>query len=260
MRRFSGGNPAGRSIPQSPTATRRSRPPSTFTVSYRSGGTSYTPRVAQPLGLQGTFRFEAVQSPENSLHVQSGLLALLARAGPGDTLLVEQFNEQLHWGPSAGTPDEDPNLRLAAYIAASRRGARVRILLDRYYADPLDPQGNFATEAYVNALAQTEGLDLAVRLGNPTGLGIHNKMVLAQIGGAGYVHAGSINGSESAAKTNRKLALQVESDEAYAYLAAVFEWDWQAARPPEPVYLPFIAGNHRAPAAHQLTTQPSTDP
>jgi hypothetical protein len=71
----------------------------------------------------------------------------------------------------------------------------VRILLDRTYADPVDPQGNFATEAYVNALSQTEGLGLAVRLGNPTGLAIHNKMVLAQVGGVGYVHVGSITGA-----------------------------------------------------------------
>jgi hypothetical protein len=42
------------------------------------------------------------------------------------------------------------------------------------------------------AFAQAEGLDLQARRRNPTGQGIHNKMVLAQIGGRGWVIAGSL--------------------------------------------------------------------
>ena len=61
---------------------------------------------------------------------------------------------------------------------------------------------------------------------NPTGHGIHNKMVLAQIGGRGWVIAGSLNGGEVSAKLNREMALLVGSDEAYTYLADVFWYDW----------------------------------
>ncbi len=67
--------------------------------------------------------------------------------------------------------------------------------------------------AYLVRTARDEGLDLEARLGDPTYLGLHNKMVLAHIGGRGYVHAGSINGSEAASKINRELALQVQSDD-----------------------------------------------
>jgi hypothetical protein len=116
----------------------------------------------------------------------------------------DQFYEYAHWGPSDGTPETDPNPRLEAYLAAARRGATVRILLDRYF----DLEGeNAATVAYVQGMARAEGLDVEARRGDPTHLGLHNKMVLASIGGRGYVHAGSLNGGKSSAKINRDLLI-----------------------------------------------------
>jgi hypothetical protein len=79
-------------------------------------------------------------------------------------------------------------------------------------AEPLDPNGNYATVAYLNAIARAEGLDLEARLGSPAGLGIHNKLVLVRRGGRGWLYVGSLNGSETAAKTNREVALQVQSE------------------------------------------------
>ena len=81
----------------------------------------------------------------------------------------------------------------------------------------------------MNGLASTEGLYLEVRSGNPTGTGIHNTMVLAQISGVGVVHIGSINGSETSSKTNREVAVQIESTDAYFYLEEVFTSDWSTA-------------------------------
>jgi len=49
---------------------------------------------------------------------------------------------------------------------------------------------------------------------------------LAQIGGRGWAVVGSLNGGEVSAKLNREMALLVGSDEAYAYLADVFWYDW----------------------------------
>jgi hypothetical protein len=159
-----------------------------------------------------------------------------------------QFHERANWGPSDGTPETDPNPRLEALVAAARRGVSVRILLDGF----LDAGGeNAATVEYLLDIAQTEELDLQARLGNPTHLGLHNKMVLAHIDGRGYVHAGSINGGEASSKVNRELALQVQSDEAYEYLQAVFDYDWRAATPP--VYLPAVfKGMESPPVANHL--------
>jgi phosphatidylserine/phosphatidylglycerophosphate/cardiolipin synthase-like enzyme len=220
-------------------------PPSDFTPDRVSGGTVYTILKAEPLELRGTFDFEIVQSPENSLRDQDGLLGLVAKAGEGDVILVEQQYERKYWGPKDSSPEADPNPRLEAYIAAARRGATVRILLDNCYASISDPKGSVATCEYVNNIARTEDLQLEALLGNPAGggvfeeiiagrdyEGIHNKMILVRINGQGYAHIGSINGSEVSSKVNRELAVQIRSDEVYNYLSDIFEYDWSVSELP----------------------------
>ena len=78
-------------------------------------------------------------------------------------------------------------------ISAARRGATVRLLLDGFFDDGREPDSNRATCDLVKAIASAEDLDLRCALGNRTGLGLHNKMILAQIDGKGYVFVGSIN-------------------------------------------------------------------
>jgi hypothetical protein len=169
-------------------------------------------------------QLEMLAMPGAGMPIREGLLARVLRAGPGDRVDVEQMYEALHWGPTDSSPSVDPNPRLEAYIQAARRGARVRILLD----SGLDKEGkNRKAALYLGERAQEEGLDLEVRLGNPTGRGIHNKMVLVDLGpGEKHVHVGSLNGSETSNKANRELALQLRSPEAHAYLSQVFEHDW----------------------------------
>ena len=103
------------------------------------------------------------------------------------------------------------------------------MLLDAYFdnQDLDSPRSNLRTVEYLTAVAQAEGLDLQARRRNPTGQGIHNKMVLAQIGGKGWTIVGSLNGGEVSAKLNREMAPLVGSDEVYAYLADVFWCDWE---------------------------------
>jgi cardiolipin synthase len=218
-------------------------PPPGFVPDYLSGGNSYPVQFPTPLAASGAFSFEMVQSPDNSLRDLDSLLGMVARAGSGDTVLVEQLYEYTFWGPTSSNPTEDPNPRLEAYIAAARRGARVRMLLDPVYEDPGDVRGNTATCAYVNAIAAAESLDLGCKLANPAGAGIHNKMVLVWADGKGYVHTGSINGSENSSKNNREFAVQVQSDAAYNYLASVF---WDDSRGIAE-YLPIVLHNYPSP-------------
>jgi len=216
----------------------RFAPPDWFTPQDLSGGTSYHVLWPDPLTLRGTFAFELISAPESSLRTTDSLLGLVERVGAGDTLYVQQLREPPHWGSSDASPVTDPNIRLEAFIDAARRGAKVRLLLDRYFDDPSDPLSNAATVDYVNRVAAREGLDLEALLGNPTGLGIHNKMILAHIDGRGYVHIGSLNGSEASNKLNREIALQVQADAAYEFLARVFEIDWALSTPS--VFLPLL--------------------
>lgn len=230
-------------------------PPAGFVPITVTGGTSYTIRFPTPLAVSGSFPFEVIQSPENSLRDQDSLLGLLNRAGPGDTLLIEQLNERPYWGGSGSNPNDDPNLRLEAYLAAGRRGATVRLLLDQYFLDPTDPLNNQITCDYVNTIAYNEELDLKCAVGNPAGLGIHNKMVLAQIDGQGWVHVGSINGTEQSSKGNRELALQVQSNTAYNLLATMFQFDW-----PNQILLPLVLNNYHGPTNHLLISEILYDP
>ena len=203
-------------------------PPAGFTPSTQSGGAGYVLVHPQPLAVQGAYEAQVVQSPETSLlpPAAGGLLGMVGRASSGDVVLVQQLYERAHWGPSAATPDSAPNPRLLAYIDAARRGATVRILLDSFF----DAASNRETVDYLTLLAQNEHLDLEARLGNPAGLGLHNKMVLVQAAGQGWVHLGSLNGSEASAKLNRELALQVQSNAVHGYLAEAFWSDWAATR------------------------------
>jgi hypothetical protein len=77
-------------------------------------------------------------------------------------------------------------------------GATVRLLLDSFFDDEDGLRSNRATAGYLHTLAQAEGLDLEVRLGNPTGGGIHAKLYLVRVGGK--------RGPQSAASTAAKSA------------------------------------------------------
>lgn len=224
-------------------------PPNGFVPTLETGGITYTVRYPNAATFSGNFNYELVHSPENSLRDTDSLLGLVGQAGTGDVVLVEQLDERPYWGNSSSNPTDDPSPRVEAYIAAARRGASVQILLDSLFDDG-DATSNTATCAYINTVAQTESLDLACKTGNPTGLGIHNKMVLVQIGGQGYLHVGSLNGSEQSSKGNRELALQVQSNEAYAYLAGMFQRDWGAT-----IYLPVVLNNYVAPATYVLISE-----
>lgn len=220
-------------------------PPITFTVSFTSGGHAYPIQFPQPFVLSDTFNFEIVQSPENSLRDTDALLGMVGHAGGVSRVLIEQLYEYKYWGPTSSSPITDPNPRLEAYIAAARRGAAVRLLLDSAFNDVNDPRGNSATCAYVNAIAASEAIDIECLIGNPTGTGIHNKMVLVLAGGQGWVHTGSINGSENSVKQNREMAVQVQSRRAYEDLSQMFWWDWVASGgtvvpPPKYVFLPLV--------------------
>ncbi len=214
-------------------------PPFGFVPNYDDGGNTYAIQFPTPLTLNGALPIEVVQCPENCLRTSDALLGKVAQADTGDTLLVEQLYEYKYWGAGTSNPTIDPNLRLEAYIAAAQRGARVRILLDSFYDTFSDARSNYETCVYVNAL---QGLyDIECRLGNPTGKGIHMKMVLLQRDTTGFVHLGSINGSETSNKLNRELATQVESLDAYNYWADVFEYDWSTTDfAPHKQFLPFL--------------------
>jgi phosphatidylserine/phosphatidylglycerophosphate/cardiolipin synthase-like enzyme len=228
--------------------------PPSYTPVYSTGGGGYD-YMAPFSGTAPVFEtdyLEVVHAPETSLRYGDGLIGLVLRAGEGDKVLVEQMHEPLHWGSSSSHVSTDPNLRLEAYIQAARNGASVRVLLDK----GLDTdRKNYDTAFYILEVAHGEGLDLDVRLGNPTGRGIHNKMVLVRLGEEGYVHVGSINGSEVSSKVNRELALQVRSLGAYRFLSKVFEYDWAHSGGPFETRLPILRNQYVPESDHVVISE-----
>ena len=184
----------------------------------------------EPQSFHGITHFAVVSAPENALRPDAGLLALIGRAGRGDELLLMQLYEQRHWGPTSSNPLADPNPRLEALLAAARRGARVRILLDSFFDDPDDLRSNAATVSYVRAVAAQDGLDLQAQLGNPSAGGIHAKLLLARIGGEAWSAVGSLNGGEVSHKLNREVLLLTDAGPVHARLVQVFDHDWQLGR------------------------------
>ncbi len=205
-------------------------PPPGFTPDPPPDWLTYTVQFSDTVTAVGT-EFELVTAPEAALRVSDALLGLVGRAGSGDAVYVEQLYEHVSWGHPTGAL----NPRLHAYLQAARRGARVQILLNggTFDLDYLPLTDNIETAAYVNEIAQLEDLDLSAHLADPTHYGIHNKMVLVDLGAEGKIaHIGSINGSETSSKVNREMALQVRSTALFDYLYDVFAYDWHH-QPPE---------------------------
>ncbi len=193
-----------------------------------------------PTVVYGPARFVVFSAPENSLRPDAGLLALLARAGVGDEIMLMQLYEHKNWGSPQSNPIADPNPRLQAVVDAARRGARVRLLLDSYFDEPEDLRSNRATVDYLQALAAAEGFDLSARVGNPTLGGIHAKLVLAHVAGEAWSVVGSLNGGEISHKVNREVVMMTDMAGVYDRLREVFEHDWALAESTFAVVVPVV--------------------
>lgn len=217
--------------------------------------TTYTAPFSQALATTAT-TLTVLHSPEHLLRPDDGLLGLLGRVGDGDTVAVMQLNEPVTWTDGVGEVGVNPRVR--TLVAAARRGASVRILLDEYY----DTGTNFSTCLYLNEVARADDLNLTCRLGNVTGLGVHAKVFFVQAGDEKWVHIGSVNGTETSHKANREVALQFASAEAYDFLMAVFEHDWARAHAPLifRLYLPLVLRDYVPPADYPLITEVFINP
>ena len=181
---------------------------------------------AQAVSSHGDMHFQLITAPENALHPDAGLHALIQQAGVGDELYLVQLYEHKYWGDGDSNPIADPNLRLQLLVDAARRGAKVRLLLDSLFDDPEALRSNQATVEYLETVATAEGLDIIGAVGNPTGGGIHAKWLLARVDGVTWTALGSLNGGEISHKVNREVVLMVDHPLVYARLLDIFLHDW----------------------------------
>ena len=181
---------------------------------------------AEAVELSGVAQFGILSAPEMVLNPEQGVLALIARTGPGDEIYLIQLYEHKYWGESVSNPIADPNPRLEALIDAAGRGAKVRILLDGFFDDPKKLRSNRATVDYVHTIRAQQGIDIDARVGNPTSGGIHAKVLLLKMGDQKWSALGSLNGGEVSYKLNREVSVITDLAGVYDRLVEVFQWDW----------------------------------
>lgn len=229
-----------------------------FTPLPEPDWTTYAAPFSASLATTAT-HMTVLHAPENSLRSVDGLLGLVGRAGAGDAVWMMQLSEPYTWTAMAG--DVGLNPRLQALLAAARRGATVRVLLDDFYNSDLTAQNPTACRV-LNRIAAQERLDLLCHLASPAGLGIHAKVLLARLGDERWVHLGSINGSETASKVNREVALQFRSPAAFERMVAVFERDWARSHGPFDYryILPVVMRNAIPPASYPLISEVLINP
>ena len=132
-------------------------PPASFQPTRASGGNSYRVVRNAPLHLAGSVPVALVGCPERCVSELDALLNLVNRAGPGDTVLVEQLHE-------AGSPILGWRRTSPLHVVGRPSGfcwtASMTIRPIRAATVP--------RPARVNAVAFAEGLNLEARLANPT--------------------------------------------------------------------------------------------
>ncbi len=204
--------------------TKYGLPPSDYTPPPPFDWEVYQARFRQVANVRAA-EIELVTAPEATLR-PDGILSLIDSAGSGDELLVEYLEQQPHWGKSQSSREDDPNVYLERLIEAARRGAKVRILLDSFFDSPSSSMSNRATVEYISEVASQEHIDLEAKPGNPAWHGLHNKMILASVGGKEWLAVGSLNGSEVSCKDNREVILIAQSSDGFDFLKQVFDQDW----------------------------------
>ncbi len=185
-------------------------------------GGSYAPPVYAPYTVEfPPARFEgatvtAVLAPDTSRLIREML------EGAETSIDIEQAYI------TNRTPAE-PNPFLAAAIEAARRGVKVRVLLDSYWYNTEDAADNDEMAAYINRVAEAEGLPLAARcadLGGNRLEKIHNKGVIVD---GRRVLVSSVNWNENSPNFNRESGVIIDHPGVAAYFGAVFEDDWTAS-------------------------------
>ncbi len=127
--------------------------------------------------------------------------------------------------------NERENPYLGAAINASRRGVRVRVLLDSTWFNVEEEDDNDEMVARINRIADQESLPLEARCAfyaSDGVLKIHNKGVIVD---NRQVLVSSINWNENSPSFNREAGVILENEEAAEYFLSVFEKDWNDASP-----------------------------
>ncbi len=189
-------------------------------------GTGYIKIFPEPCYITEKICCQILVAPWIPLQASRGVEKLLENAGEGDSIYIQQAYERLSWYEDYFDFDYYLNPRLELSRCAAENGAEVKIILSSYYSRPDDERGNHAVLRWVEK-QNIENMKL--RLSNPAGSGVHNKMILVRKNGRCWIHIGSLNGSSNSFFNNRETVLQIDSERAFQYYKDMFLTDWHNA-------------------------------
>jgi len=192
---------------------------------YGVPGVSESPSVEKRTAAFAPMKFEGatvrpVLAPDTSDQI-AGLIA-----SSGESVEIEE----------AYIKNETPftlNPYLAEAVNASRRGVRVRVLLDSSWYDTQGPRDNDEMVALINRIGATEHIPLEARCANLRAsriTTIHNKGVIVD---DRQVLVSSINWNSNSPQFNREAGVIIDHPGVAQYFRAAFDQDWNPAIAPQ---------------------------
>lgn len=185
------------------------------------------PLVPRAPGKAATFEGNASFIPLLSPDVTEDVLLGIIN-GTSKRLYTEQLSCDLDWHLQSGVTQKQRSPLLDAVVAAARRGVEVKVLLDSNFLDTSD---NDEVVAYLNEVANAEGLRLEARLADiPNITWVHNKGMVAD----DLVLFSSINWVDSAVRDNREVGVAIRMKGLDDLYVSYFMKDWEPqAQPPD---------------------------
>ncbi|MFQ6107042.1 MAG: phospholipase D-like domain-containing protein [Thermoplasmata archaeon] len=185
--------------------------------------TAYEPPLLGTVEVNGSGEVVAVVGPDNAMDPDT-ILQLIGSAK--ERVYIEQFYIRETWQVNGVTIR---NPFLDKLIQAAEGGCEVKVLLDGswYNALPEDSSDNDDVVQYLNAIGESEGIDLSAKLMDLDAHGVlklHNKGMVVD---GNRVLISSLNWNYNSFARNREVGLIIHSETIGAYFERIFLHDWK---------------------------------
>ncbi|MCG2717873.1 MAG: phospholipase D-like domain-containing protein, partial [Nanoarchaeota archaeon] len=210
------------SYPYTPGDPKYGEPTPGYEIDKTIPTNSYPQNLFPSETIQGDFTVSPVLCPDTSTLETKSIISMINTAKY--CVYVEQMSCGENW---TWYGDHHPNLYLEAAINASRRGCKVRVLLDSAYN--WSDTGNWETVLHLRNISRDEGLDLEAKLIDLNYLKvdkIHNKGVIVD---NNKTLISSINWGYNSVTNNRETGVIVENKKVAEFYTKIFMYDWNTS-------------------------------
>lgn len=211
------------SYPYTPGDPKYGEPTPGYEIDKNVPTDSYPQNLFPAETITGNFTISPVLCPDTSTRETKGIINMINSAQ--HCVYIEQLDCNENW---TWYGDYHPNLYLEAAINASRRGCKVRVLLDSAYN--WSDTGNWETALHLRNISRDENLDLEAKLIDLNYLKvdkIHNKGVIVD---CNKTLISSINWGYNSVTNNRETGVIVENKNVAEFYTKIFMHDWNVSQ------------------------------